>query len=294
MKDRNVYEGSSPRTPDEQIDAALHLLRAAQPEAKESQSPASAFEAMNQRLVRGMRHHATARHATSPRWLPLPGMAWIASALTAACVLAVVVPAFHMHLGPSRPLSSPGSNAKSNPKSYPASPTAHGAPFSVNGKVALAVPTHRLRPSLSVPAPLIPGSATGVTTVAAAPAAPIDPAFLPSFPAPHAPLTPEERLLLSVAHRRPPTMVARLEGRHPGLPRLRVPLQIDPMDPLFSGFAPEAPSPAPLLSPAEPGASSADQPTPVPDLPESAPSAPASTIQSPSHTLNEVTPEPRP
>src|ERR1700722_8524661 len=159
---------------DRQIDHALHVLRQAAPR-----------DGINQRLLARLQDHAA---APAPSWRPAFTFVPPAAALLTAALLILL-----FHYAQKHP------NAAATTQT-----TAQAAPT-----VGLAAP-QRTQPFIT--SLLYHASASSPSASIANQSADIDPAYLPSFPAPEAPLTADERRLARLARHPGAYDVAELEA----------------------------------------------------------------------------------
>jgi hypothetical protein len=212
----------NPHQHDHNIDTALNTLRAAQPASGNADE---AFAAMNARLLRNVRTAADQHTTSRVQWLTLPRLAFATAALAGVWLGAHLLSTSSTHpqqLADATSGAPPVTVLSSRVGSAGRQPAQH-APVRLS---TVAVPTVTL--------------AVGHPTASPAQTAAIDPAFLPSQPAPEEPLTRQERLLKSLANRRKPIMLALLEPNEPDLSTLRQP---NGPSPLLAGFQPD-PQPA--------------------------------------------------
>jgi hypothetical protein len=142
---------------------------------------------MDQRLLARLKDHAA---TPAPSWHPVLTFAPPVAALLTAALLLMV---FHHAQRPTAPATIQ-TTAQAAPEANQATPQRIQSP------VVLPA-SHTSVPILS------PSTASQPAT-----AAEIDPAYLPSFPAPEAPLTADERRLLRAAQHAPTYDVAQLEA----------------------------------------------------------------------------------
>lgn len=264
---------TNPQGADQEIDRALQTLRAAQPGRADDGEAHAAFDDMNARLLSNIRQRDVADTSPSRRWAWWPKAGLAIAALAAACAVVLVLPTHRTG-------------------NYSARQTANtaGGPSALRHITAAQPRTRTDDPSAGSPRSSSPAQAARLTPAAgraatATSALPVDPAFLPSSPAPAAPLTHQEELLLSTVRRSTPTMLAQLENHAPELPRTRP--RPDP-DPLFAGFRPEPAS----SSEAETQPASEQTPESLNPLPDPVTAAPANIPQSeaPNQTITEFRP----
>jgi hypothetical protein len=234
----NSLKPDDHRETDQQIDRALQSLSTALPDY--AVDAHTAFDVMNARLLSNIRRHEAAGTSQSRRlaWWPKAGLAFVAAGAAYAVVL---------HL-PVRKVSDASFQQALNNRSLSAKTTSQTGP-QLPAKIDRA-PTTSLQTARFAPATSKTENHSSAVS--------IDPAFLPSSPAPAAPLTHQEELLLSTARGLTPAMLAQLEHQHTD------PAGTNPQpapNPLFAGFRPEPPdvednSPADQ-TPNDPGPTSA-------------------------------------
>ena len=188
-------------------------------------------------LEQRVRHHFASQPSRSRR----SALCMRTGALSAATAALLVLVAVHNRHAPTQQ-----AHARSAPASSPQVYVASDAHTHANVP-ELTVTAAVVHPTQTLPARTPVLGVTGIRTE-------VDPAFLPSMPAPVQPLTPEERTLARMARHERGLLMATLDIPEPH-PASHLPMRSFP--PLLAGFTPEHGGPVP--------ATASDLPTIVPE-----------------------------